>query len=286
LFYLLTRRCTQRQFLLRPDAETNNAFLYCLIDAAVRFGIDLMMTCAMSNHHHTVIYDRTGRYPEFIEHFHKMFARSQNALRGRWENLWASQQTSVVQLLTRDAVIDKVVYTATNPVLDALVDRVHHWPGVNSLGALLGDRTLRAKRPRHFFRTDGPCREQVETRLSIPECLGSASEFIDEVKRRVQRVEVETAMKLREAGGRVLGRRSVLRQPWSGTPTTFEPRREMRPRVAARNTWARVEALLRNREFHRSYGRARVAWLNGESVAFPIGTYWLRRFANVPVATN
>jgi len=35
-FYLITRRCTQRQFLLRPDAATNNAFLYCLIHAALR----------------------------------------------------------------------------------------------------------------------------------------------------------------------------------------------------------------------------------------------------------
>lgn len=33
-FYLITRRCSQRQFLLRPDTATNNAFLYCLIDAA------------------------------------------------------------------------------------------------------------------------------------------------------------------------------------------------------------------------------------------------------------
>jgi len=24
----------------------------------------------MSNHYHVVIYDRAGRYPEFIEHFH------------------------------------------------------------------------------------------------------------------------------------------------------------------------------------------------------------------------
>ena len=35
-FYLITRRCTQRQFLLRPDKATNNGFLYCLIDAALR----------------------------------------------------------------------------------------------------------------------------------------------------------------------------------------------------------------------------------------------------------
>lgn len=35
-FYLITRRCSRREFLLRPDPATNNAFLYCLIDAALR----------------------------------------------------------------------------------------------------------------------------------------------------------------------------------------------------------------------------------------------------------
>ena len=124
-FYLITRRCVQRQFLLRPDAATNNAFLYCLIHAALRSEIDVMLPCAMSNHYHVVIYDRVGRYPEFIEHFHKLQARSQNALHGRWENLWSSEQTCVVQLVDREAVMDKLVYTAANPVADHLVDRVH-----------------------------------------------------------------------------------------------------------------------------------------------------------------
>ena len=48
-FYLITRRCAQRQFLLRPDAATNNAFLYCLIHAASRCEIDVLLPCAMSN---------------------------------------------------------------------------------------------------------------------------------------------------------------------------------------------------------------------------------------------
>ncbi len=82
---MITRRCSQWQFLLRPDRETNNAFTYCLLEAALWCEVEVLLTCAMSNHHHTVIYDRWGRYPEFVEHFHKMFARSQNALRGRWE---------------------------------------------------------------------------------------------------------------------------------------------------------------------------------------------------------
>jgi hypothetical protein len=170
--------------------------------------------------------------------------------------------------------------------LDGLVERVHHWPGVNGFAALVSGRPVCAKRPRHFFRSDGAMPAEIEMRLSIPEHLGSPTEFVEEVKRRVRRSEEETAAKRRQTGCRVLGRRSVLRQPWWGKPSSFEPRRQMRPRVAARNVWARVEALVRNREFHRSYARARADWLSGEIVTFPIGTYWLHRFANVPIAAT
>ena len=50
-FYLITRRCSQRQFILRPDTATNNAFLYCFIHAALRCEIDVLLPCAMSNHY-------------------------------------------------------------------------------------------------------------------------------------------------------------------------------------------------------------------------------------------
>jgi hypothetical protein len=44
----------------------------------------VLLPCAMRDHSHVVIHDRAGRYPEFIEHVHKLLARSENALRGRW----------------------------------------------------------------------------------------------------------------------------------------------------------------------------------------------------------
>src|SRR5947209_2511408 len=115
-FYLLTRRCTQRQFLLRPDPATNNAFTYCLAVAADKYNIDVLLTVAMSNHHHTVIFDRYGNEPAFKEHFHKLMSRSQNALRGRWENMWSSEPASTTRLIGRDTVIAKLIYTATNPI--------------------------------------------------------------------------------------------------------------------------------------------------------------------------
>jgi putative transposase len=282
-FYLITRRCCQRQFLLRPDSATNNAFLYCLIDAAMRCEIDVLLPCAMSNHYHVVIYDRAGRYPEFIEHFHKLLARSQNALRGRWENLWASEQTCVVNLADRDAVIDKLVYTATNPVLGHLVERAHQWPGVNGLAALLTGRQLRATRPRHFFRPRGPMPDVLEMSLTIPPELGPAAAVLAELRERVHVVELERAAERQRTGGRVLGRRAVLAQSWRDHPASCEPRRNLRPRVAARSKWPRLEALLRNRVFAVEYADARTRWRDGAPAVFPPGTYWLRRFASVPV---
>jgi hypothetical protein len=53
--------------------------------------------------------------------------------------------------------------------------------------------------------------------------------------------------------------------------------------VASRNKWARIEALLRNRVFVIEYAIARDRWRNGIPAVFPPGTYWLQRFASVPV---
>ena len=183
---MLTRRCSQRQFLLRPDAETNNAYLYCLLVAALRFGVDVLLMCAMSNHHHLVIFDRDGRYPEFIEHFHKLLARSQNALRGRWEHFWAAGQTSVVRLIDPEDVLAKLVYVATNPVKDDLVERAHQWPGINGYRALITTKPLRATRPRHFFRPDGPTPAVVEARLRLPSELGDVKRFLEALEQQVR----------------------------------------------------------------------------------------------------
>jgi len=285
-FYMITRRCSERRFLLRPDRVTNNAYLYCLIEAARRFQIDLVIMCMMSNHHHVVIRDRNGRYPEFLEHLHRMIARSQNALRGRWEHFWASGQTSVVRLVDREDVLRKVAYVAANPVQDQLVDRVDHWPGVNGYRALMSGRELHAERPLHFFRKGGPMPQRVSIQLRFPEELGDSTCLARELEAMIRSIELAAADERRRKGTSILGRARVLKQEWHRAPTTFEPRRGMSPRVAAINRWARVEALVRNKEFVRAYARARSLWRDGLPAVFPPGTYWLRRFANVHVAAT
>lgn len=283
-FYMLTRRCTQRQFLLRPDAETNNAYAYCLAEAAQRFGIELILSQPMSNHHHTNLFDRHGRIVEFTEHFHKMLAKCQNALRGRWENMWSSEPPCLVELVGRADIIDKTVYVATNPVLAHLVDRVHHWPGAPTVRSMLEQEPIRARRPWYFFRNEGPMPETVDLTFTIPPELGDRDSVLNEVRERIAAVENELAGARAKTGKRVLGRREVLRQPWRESPDSFEPRRGLRPRVAARSQWERVAVLCRNRAFVKAYAAARSAWLAGTPIPFPAGTYWLRRFVGVPIA--
>ncbi|MCE9579144.1 MAG: hypothetical protein K8W52_38835 [Deltaproteobacteria bacterium] len=281
---MLTRRCTQRQFLLRPDAATNATFLYCLAEAAERYDIDVILPTVMSNHHHTIVFDRHGRIIEFVEHLHKFTAKAMNALRGRWENFWSSEPVCLVRLARPSDVIDKLVYVATNPVKDHLVDRAHHWPGVNGLSALLNQRPLLLQRPRHFFRAAGPMPSEVALELVIPPELGDADEVRQTLRDRVASFEAHAALERARSGTAVLGRRAVIRQSWRSHPSTTEPRRGLRPRIAARNVWARFEAALRDRDFISAYREARARWISGRVTVFPLGTYWLRRFANVPIA--
>ena len=282
-FLFVTRRCTQREFLLRPDEATNNAFVYVLAEAAKRFEMNAILSQMMSNHHHTALYDRHGNDVEFREHFHKMMAKSQNALRGRWENFWSSEEPCVVELISAEDLLDKLVYIATNPVKDGLVDKVHHWPGPHFLPALLSGTPMRAHRPAHFFRDEGPMPEEVELELGLPEHFEGKEEFLAELQRRVAMVEEEQARERMHTGRRVVGRRTILRQSWRDSPTTREPRRGLRPRLAAKNKWMRMAALQRNKQWEAEYKHARLLWLAGFEVEFPHGTYWLRRFANVAI---
>ena len=279
---MITRRCAHRQFLLRPDADTVPTYLYVLGLAAEHAKVDLIYAMTMSNHEHLELADRHGSRVAFYQYLHELVARAMNCLRGRFENFWAAEQTSVVKLVTVDDLVEKIVYSATNPVTAGLVARVHQWPGVNTLKALLDKEPIVVARPRHFFSDDMP--ETVTLTFRIPPELGDEDEILAQIRRRVAEVEAQEAAKRAAGGKRVLGRRAVRKQSWRDRPRTHEPRFGLRPQVACRDKWRRIEALQRNQLFLDAYADARRLWLQGKPTLFPHGTYWLRHFAFVPVA--
>jgi REP element-mobilizing transposase RayT len=281
---MMTRRCSERRFFLRPDEDTNNAFIYCLALAAKRANVQITFSVAMSNHHHTGIHDPDGNFPVFTEHFHGLLARCQNAHLGRFENFWSSEATSVVRLVEANDIIEKMTYAFTNPSAADLVDTVEEWPGVATFDATISGGHITAARPKHFFRDDGSMPEVINLHIARPrgfEDLGQ-SEWANLVTERVRAKEADHRQRRAAQGITVLGRDRVLRQDPFDCPPGHAPRFQMSPRVAAKNKWARIEALLRNRGFIEKYRAAFLAHVAGiAKVVFPFGTYWMRKIARV-----
>jgi hypothetical protein len=282
--YLVTRRCSERRFFLRPDQATNNAFKYCLALAARKTGVSMIGVGVVSNHWHGVVVDKRGHLPQFLEHFHKLLAKHQNAHRGRWEAFWASEQTSVVELVRPEDVMAKLVYAIANPVSSHLVDKVHHWPGVESLTAIDQDIPLVATKPLRFFdQNNKKLPELLELRFERAPGFEHLShdEYTKLLRDEVAKAEKAAADERHDLDITIVGRAAVLKQHWNAKPSSREPRRGMSPRVACKNKWARIEALQRNKAFIEQYRDARLAKLAGQDVVFPAGTYWLHRFAGV-----
>ena len=259
--------------------------MYCLGVAAERYDVGLMNFVQMSNHLHDAFYDRHGNAPAFYEHFHKLLAKCVNALRGRWENVFSSEQVNVVRLETEAALVKELAYIATNPVVAGLVERATEWPGASGYLALLQGAEIRVSRPTHFFDDAGSMPAEVTLKLAIPPELGDHARIVSAVRERVEETERAEAHRRAAEGSSVLGKYRVLRQSWRESPTSREPRRGLRPTFAARSLWARLEAIQRKREFTTAYRKARQALLAGTPIPFPPGTYWLRRFVHVAVSS-
>ena len=279
--YMITRRCSERRFFLRPDDETNNAFIYCLALAALRAKVKITFSAAMSNHHHTGIRDPEGNFPVFTEHFHGLLARCQNAHLGRFENFWSSEATSVVRLVEPDDIVNKMVYAFTNPTAADLVDAVEDWPGVTTFQASLSGGTLTATRPKHFFRDDSSMPDVVTLPIARPRGFEDLKqeEWAKLVTERVRSKEAEHRERRAAKGITVLGRDGIVEQNPFHSPESHAPHFQMSPRVAAKSKWARIEALQRHRGFLARYKDAFDSHMAGMlDVLFPFGTFWMRKF--------
>jgi putative transposase len=284
--YLLTRRLLQRLFMLRPSRLVNRVIAYCLAEAAAHFDIELIAWLVMSNHYHAVVRDPHARLPMFLERFHKMVAKCMNAHYKRWENFWSSEETCVTLLVTPEDVLEKVVYTLTNPVAANLVSRSAEWPGVSSLDHLEGKTTTHERPEVYFSKTSSVMPETVTLAASCP--TSRRSDWAKRVREAIaEREQVLRAARVKEKK-KVLGRDAVLAtRPMDG-PRVAEKRRKLRPAIACRNPERYSEACKELRAFRVWYHGALDAFTARknkerirldpalEGAIFPAGTYRMR----------
>jgi hypothetical protein len=267
--------------LLKPSRLTNQIVEYCLALAAMRTGVLIHAVCVMSNHWHGVVTDPFARLPEFLERFHRLVARAQNASLGRCENFWASDKPSVVRLVSDEDILEKMAYTLANPTAAGLVRSPGGWPGVISR-RVTGQRKIAM--PPVFFDSNGPLPESVRLEITRPPVYPhlSLSQLARELQQVVQRHVRNARLVLAQAGLAFLGAAAVLRQSFAEAPATVEPRRNLKPRIAAQNMAKRTDAIRHLKAFLAEYRAAWQAWRAGQrNQRFPAGTYALRVHARV-----
>ena len=278
----VTRRTVCRFYLLRPDRELTEGFLYCLGAAAERHGIALHAVCVMSTHVHLVFTDVRGVYPAFLQYLNRLFANVTKVLRGWGHEVFNAAGPSAVLLRTPGAVVDKVAYTVANPVACGAVRSHRHWPGFVTRVEDMGKLRRTVRRPARYFSSRGEMPESVELRLELPAALVELhgeegarrllAEALD-AKERAARAEV------RARGHAFFGAKRVRKASPYKRAKAYEVFGALDPKWATKGGGR--EAYLAEAERYRTFqAEYRVAWerrAGGESdVVFPYGT-WLMR---------
>ena len=282
--YLITRRCAQRAFRMRPSVQTNRIFMYCLAFAMQKTGVRLHAACVMSNHHHIIVTDPRGLLPDFLRELHRLVAKAMNASQGQWENLWAAEPCNVVRLVTDADVDDKVAYVVANPVAAGLVKAPEAWPGFLAWG----ERSFRVSRPMAYFSDEGTCPLELSLTVEAPPTRnddGSAARVWNERVARVIGDKVVAAHRAaRETGRAFLGPEAVISASFIRQARSYEDKRGRIPTFAARVKAVRDRLRRIEQDFRARYRAALEVWRSGgRDALFPYGTWGMAVFHAVRV---
>jgi len=276
--YLITRRSTQRQFLLRPSRRVNEILSFCLAAAAERYAVRVHAFVFMSDHYHLVATDRGGRLLDFVHWLNTHISKCLNSHHRRSENLFDNRQAHVIPIATAGDVLEKIVYVLANPVAAALVPRGDRWPGVRSAADDFG-RTIRAHKPQTFFRAEGAVEDTARFELEVPPGFEDLTprRFRRRVAEALARREAELRAQVRQAGRRFLGAKGVRATSPFDSPRTPAETGGRVPKLVCKDPELRETLLERLEAFVLGYREALEEYCRGRRrVTFPAGTYWMR----------
>ena len=152
--YMITRRCSERRYFLRPDRKVTRLIEYLVGVLAKRFEIQVIAACFLGNHYHVILVDPVGQVPKFMQELNSLLARALNAHWGRGENLWAPGSYNSVEIdpiHDEQTLLEKLAYLWCNPVAAGLVERPESWPGLLTLPEDMGRLQRYRERPDDAF---------------------------------------------------------------------------------------------------------------------------------------
>lgn len=230
---------------------------------------------------HYVVSDPLGKLPRFLGMFHRLVALGTKIIR-EWEGaVWDRSQTSVVELCTRQAIVEKIAYTLANPVEAGLVWAAHEWPGVKTAVDDIGLGALVARRPNQYFRSQKEDWVPIaQYGVTVPPSIESTDVEAFRADIHAELTRLEDAAHTKIPKHKVLGAKRAMKVSHEHRITSRETIGQCNPTVAVgRGTAKEVQsqAIAKLRAFRASYRAALSRWRAGDrAVAFPAGTYAMR----------
>ena len=291
--YLITRTTAMSLFLLTPSKAVNEIMEYCIAWAARGRGILIHAVSVESNHFHLVVTDTEGRLSEFMQELNRSAARCllqhyrERFPDRRIDALWTRAQSfNASLLLNPNAVLDKLVYTLTNPVKDGLVRDYRKWPGFNTRPSDWRRGARTARRPSVYFKNTP---ETIDYQICAPSQLGAALEqAISTVELHIRVAQEQAAVELAAQGRSVVGTSAILGTNPLDAPRTPQPSGEINPSLAAGGDHeALCVAKVALMTFRRAYREAWKEFKARASALFPGGTLLMRtRFGQACAALD
>ncbi|MCB9507734.1 MAG: hypothetical protein H6698_04650 [Myxococcales bacterium] len=279
--------CTRtfaRTFRLLPTPTIKNAILYIVGVAAQRYNIALYAMVAMTTHYHLAGRDRDGRLPEFIQYVNSLLARALNAEQGLDDKFWSGDGYHLLRPESADDLLRRLIYITANPVAADLVNRATDYPGLLTRPRDIGTNII-AKRPDFFFRDGGTMQESVELCFEVPPEFAhlGRDEYVALLEANLRAKEQELRAERKAEDRTVMGADRCRQAALGRHITKFEQWFRLRPTIAARVKRERIAAIRALQAFRESYYVALKAWRDGLDALFPVGTWWLPRFAGAAV---
>lgn len=280
--YLVTRTTVMSLFLLTPSKTVNQIMEYCIVWAARGRGILIHAVSVESNHFHMVVTDTEGRLSAFMQELNRCAARCLLAYyrerfpKRRLETVWSNAQPfSATLLLTPNAVLDKIVYTLTNPVKDGLVYDYRKWAGLNTRPSDWRVSARAVERPSFYFKNTP---ETLTYQVVAPSQLGDSVELaIATVELHIRNAQQQAAGTLAAQRRSTMGTAAVLMTDPFDAPTTPRPSGKLNPTLASGGDRKALSVAKQAiKLFRLAYRTAWEEFKAGGLALFPGGTLLMR----------
>lgn len=278
--YLVTTRCHQARFFLRPESALNQAVLEWLARAQRQYpDVHIYAICVMSNHLHILARDTRGELAGWTSYFLGNLARAVNGIRDQRRGVVFERRYSDEPVLDDAALLDRLVYVVTNPTKANLCEESRQWPGIvlwakteepeehevswidrESYRNALDRAEKRGEAP------PDPAGFRVSGTLVIHSLAGCRVDEAIEARERELAAE-------RKCSGRVaMTRNEVLAQDWHAAPQ--HPSHSPRPACHTSERSLRQAFVEGFREFVEAFRQASARWREGvRNVVFPLWSY-------------